>query len=936
MSLPTLPRLSEHSIASIATIKTTCAYCGVGCGVVATVDVQACTIKVQGDTEHPANFGKLCSKGQTLGETLAPDRRVAEPMVQGVAVEWPVAIDYIAQQFMQTIADHGPDSVMLYVSGQLLTEDYYVANKLTKGFLGTNNIDSNSRLCMSTAVAGYKRAFGTDTVPCQYTDIEDSDVFIIIGSNMAWCHPILFGRLRESKRLNPDKKIVVIDPRATDSTAIADLHLPIRAGTDSHLFAGLFNYLHENGHANADYLTWCNDIAPTLEACQSFTVPHVAQMCSISETAILDFYELFARHKNVVTFYSMGVNQSSNGTDKVNSIINCHLLTGKIGYAGAGPFSITGQPNAMGGREVGALANLLTAHFELDRPEHRQTVADFWHTPAPLSTTDGIKAPDAAEAILSGKIKAIWIMATNPVVSLTQADRFAEALKQCPLVIVSDCSKDSDTLALADVVLPAQGWSEKSGTVTNSERRISRQRRLLPAFGQARPDWWIISQVAQAMGFIGFDYTHEAEIFAEYARLTGLEQPHVNQLNDGQSFNERSFNISALGQITREAYEQLTPFQWGDAHYFGLDFLRNHQGNPYNDSKRLRFIPVEPALPRSVTSADYPFGMNTGRLRDQWHTMTRTGMSATLNQHMPEPTVAIHSQDAANLGIKERDFVHIRSMHGAILVRAQINPQQRLGDVFVPIHWSAHFSAQARVGALIHNHVDPYSYQPELKFTPVALKPVIMRGCAKIWVMQGHDDAWLKALTSALVPDELGYWVRNRQPHTSEWLLATTQQGLFEEHWLKVDYWQKLLTDCMAHFPDTDTAHLEVIWFEDSAAQDVRLAIIYQQRLMAVLFVHQQEALLPHYGWLDGLFNDAILSTQTRKWLLAGRPAEGFIDVGRIVCACMGVGEHTIRDTIIKQHCKTAAEVGKHCKAGTNCGSCVSEINKILSSVSVA
>lgn len=954
-----------NAVNEIQKIRTTCAYCGVGCGVLASVDTQNRQVTVEGDRDHPANFGKLCSKGSALGHTLDLDRRLATPLLHGAPVSWDTVTTHLAQRFNDIIATHGSDSILLYVSGQLLTEDYYVANKFAKGFLGTNNIDSNSRLCMSSAVAGYKRAFGTDTVPCSYSDIEDSELFVLIGSNMAWCHPILFGRLKASKAANPNKKIVVIDPRATDSTLIADLHLPIRAGTDSHLFNGLLHYLHTQGHGDAAFLSHCDGLTDALEASASWHIEKVAKYCGVDVAQLRTFYHYFATTQRTVTFYSMGVNQSSNGTDKVNAIINCHLYTGKLGYPGAGPFSITGQPNAMGGREVGALANLLASHFELKSPSHRRHVAKFWQAPRPIAAHDGIKATQAADAILEGKIKAIWIIATNPVVSLPEADKFAMALKQCELVVVSDCSKDSDTLDFAHVALPAQGWSEKSGTVTNSERRISRQRRLLPAFAESKPDWWIVSQVAKKMGFAGFDYQSEHEVFLEHAALSGYknasdftDHPDSSQQNSKKNTTQdnppndriiRSFDISHLATLSAEEYEHLTPWQWGHAQYFSLAQLQ--QGQSYTDTHKLHFVPIAPSLPKSLPNARFPFSLNTGRLRDQWHTMTRTAIAAQLNQHLPQPFISIHPSDAQAQGIAENDFVKVTSSQGHVLVRARLHTSQRRSDVFIPMHWNNHFTANARVGKLIDNHIDPYSQQPELKHTPVRLEPVTMAGYARLLIHKNSDDA----LLSWLDDPAISYWVRNRQAHSSEYLLAVADNSAHADAWFQPTFWQhaltpilnRLLTEVLSNPSNNQpnnqpnnqlSKKLEVISYQDAKTNDVRLAWAAQteqntQHIMAVLFVSPNESQLPSHQWLDSTFAEP-LDTLTRKWLLAGRAAVGFVDVGRIICSCMSVGENTIIDTIAAHDCTSASEVGKHCKAGTNCGSCVGEINRLLAAAS--
>lgn len=907
-------------------IRTTCAYCGVGCGVLATVDETTRTVTVAGDPNHPANYGKLCSKGSALGNTLDADRRLAHPTIHGEQVTWDEATAHVANKFSDIIAKHGPDSVMMYVSGQLLTEDYYVANKFTKGFLGTNNIDSNSRLCMSSAVAGYKRAFGSDTVPCSYSDIEDSELFVIIGSNMAWCHPILFGRLKVAKQANPNKKVVVIDPRATDSTQIADLHLPLKSGTDSHFFNGLLNYLHTNGYADDAYLAHCDGIEETIATCAEWTIDNVAKVCGINRDDVLAFYQLFANTKKTVSFYSMGVNQSSSGTDKVNTIINCHLYSGKMGYSGAGAFSITGQPNAMGGREVGALANLLASHLDLANDTHRQQVAEFWNAKQPIPSDHGVKAPNLAEAILSGKVKAVWMMATSPMVSLSEADNFAKALKQCELVVVSDCSKDSETLDYAHVALPAQGWSEKSGTVTNSDRTVSRQRKLLDPYKDAKPDWWIMSQVAQKMGFEGFDYKTEADVFAEHVTLSGYK-------NNGTRSFDITHLLDATGNITKADYDKITPFQWGKPSYFSTQQLAD--GENYTQNGKAHLVPVTPQLPKSAACADYPLILNTGRMRDQWHTMTRTGMASQLNQHWPEPILNIHPDDAAKHNLQDRDMVQVQSRHGDILVRAKIDTGQRVGDVFMPIHWNNKFTANGRVGKLIHAHLCPASQQPESKHTPVRISKVPMAGFAKLLMRKDADTAILNWLDKPEENNKVTYWVRNRQQQASDYLMAIPASHASFDEWFTREYWQDVIAGFVGQTVQNNAQNnaqnnsLSFIHYTDANTKSLRMGIMVDDELQAVLFVSPNEANLPNHAWLDSLF-EAPLTALNRNWLLAGKPASGFVDVGRIVCSCMSVGENTIVDTITKHGCTNAAQVGKHCKAGTNCGSCISEITDII------
>ena len=501
--------------------KTTCPYCGVGCGVLARANPDG-SAEVKGDPEHPANFGRLCSKGSALGETLSLSDRLLHPLVHGRKTGWDEALDLVAARFADTIAEHGADSVALYVSGQILTEDYYVANKLMKGYIGSGNIDTNSRLCMASSVAGHKRAFGSDTVPGCYEDLELADLVVLTGSNLAWCHPVLFQRLAAAKETR-GTKVVVIDPRETATCELADLHLPIAPGMDVCLFNGLLAHLVRMGKVDQEFVNaHTSGFYAALEVAAELSLHDVAQRTELSEAAIAKFYDLFAATDKTVTVYSQGVNQSTSGTDKVNAIINCHLATGRIGRPGASPFSVTGQPNAMGGREVGGLANMLAAHMEIADPEHRRIVQSFWRSPA-IAERAGLKAVDLFKAAGEGRIKALWIVATNPVDSLPDADKVREAIKACPFVVVSDVAAKTDTTELAHVHLPAAAWGEKDGTVTNSERRISRQRAFLPVPGEVRPDWWQLAEVGKRMGH-GDAFSYGGAASVELSRELQIDQ----------------------------------------------------------------------------------------------------------------------------------------------------------------------------------------------------------------------------------------------------------------------------------------------------------------------------------------------------------------------------------------------------------------------------
>jgi assimilatory nitrate reductase catalytic subunit len=566
--------------------RTTCPYCGVGCGVLAERASDG-SISVRGDPDHPANRGRLCSKGTALASTLGLEGRLLEPVVEGATTGWDEALGEVAARLSACIAGHGPDSVALYVSGQLLTEDYYVANKLAKGFIGTANIDTNSRLCMASSVAGHLRAFGEDVVPVDYTDLEQADLVVLAGSNLAWCHPVLMQRIRAA-RAGRGTRLVVIDPRRTATCEDADLHLPLRSGTDVMLFNGLLAWLAETGHVDAPFVaSHTSGLEQALEAARaaSSDIAATAQACGLDAALVERFFLLFAAHQRVVTLFSQGVNQSSAGTDKVNAIINCHLVTGRIGKPGTGPFSIIGQPNAMGGREVGGLATQLAAHLSLAHPGHRAAVQAFWGSPR-IAGRPGLKAVELFEAIDAGRVKAVWIMATNPVVSLPDADLVRRALARCPLVIVSDCVASNDTLPFAHIRLPAAAWAEKDGTVTNSDRHVSRQRAFLPLPGSARPDWWIITQVARRMGFAGgFGYEGPEAIFDEFARLTALSR-HFGRMLD----------LTALAGLGRDGYDAMPVTQWPAPARVSRPFA---DGRFATADGRARFVPT-PARGRAM------------------------------------------------------------------------------------------------------------------------------------------------------------------------------------------------------------------------------------------------------------------------------------------------------------------------------------------------
>jgi assimilatory nitrate reductase catalytic subunit len=878
---------------NLRAVSTTCAYCGVGCGILATPDGRG-GAAISGDPDHPANFGRLCSKGSALGETLGLTNRLLYPMIRcgkGIMerVAWSDALDHVAHRFHHIIARDGPGAVAFYLSGQLLTEDYYVANKLMKGFIGSANVDTNSRLCMASSVAGHRRAFGADTVPGCYEDLDEADLLLLVGSNAAWCHPVLYQRMLANKQ-NRGARIVVIDPRRTDTVGDDDLFLGLKPGTDTALFSGLLVHLADSGALDRDYIegyTTGFDAAIARARSMAGSVGATALATGLSEQDVATFFQMFANTERVVTLYSQGVNQSAQGTDKVNAIVNCHLATGRIGKVGASPFSLTGQPNAMGGREVGGLANQLAAHMAFTPPDIDR-VRRFWKAPR-IATHEGLKAVQMFEAIARGEIKALWVMGTNPAVSLPNADVVREALNKLDLFVVSENVISNDTVdAGAHVLLPAQAWGEKSGTVTNSERRISRQRAFLGSPGEARPDWWIIGEVARRLGFgAAFNFNSAADIFREHAALSAFE-------NNGA----RDFDIGALASLPDQEFDAMAPVQWPirqgaepQARFFA-------EGGFFANDFKARFIaPETPAL-RTETTPARPLRLNTGRIRDQWHTMTRTGESPRLGQHLPEPFVEVHPDDAARHGLADGDFARVTTDYGQCTLRVVVSARQQRGMLFAPIHWSGANATAARVGSLVAPITDPFSGQPENKATPASITPYeyVFRGFAlsrKPLHLPKH--AW-----SARVAVNGGHG----------YLFANNADLAGWQTWLK-----SVASDDLAEYRDFGGGVYRAASFDGN-------------RIETCLFVGPAGD-AGDWNVVKELFAADTLGIDQRRMLLSGKSADGLANAGPIVCACFGVGRNTICDAI-GAGARSAAEIGAKLKAGTNCGSCIPELKRLI------
>ena len=849
-------------------VKTTCPYCGVGCGIFATPTSDR-TATIAGDPDHPANRGRLCSKGTHLGETIGLDGRLLQPMIGSKPTDWDAALDLIATRFAATIAEHGPDSVAFYASGQMLTEDYYVANKLMKGFIGTANIDTNSRLCMASAVAAHVRAFGEDVVPCSYEDLDATDLIILVGSNTAWCHPVVWQRI-EAARAARGTKLVVIDPRRTETADCADLHLAIAPDSDVALFNGLLGEMRDTWRLDGLYMA--DQVATPDDFWKGLPKLDVARLCGISAEDLQAFYALFADNPRTVTLFSQGVNQSTSGTDKANAIINVHLATGRIGKPGAGPFSITGQPNAMGGREVGGLASTLAAHMGFTDAE-RDRAQRFWRSPT-ICAGPGLKAVDMFDAMAKGRIKAVWIMATNPAVSMPDARMARVALANCPFVVVSDCIGSTDTGLYAQVKLPALAWGEKDGTVTNSERRVSRQRAFMAPPGEARADWWAIAAVARRMGFEGFDFAGPAAIFREFAAQTGFE-------NEGA----RLLDISAAAAIGDADYAEMAPFQWGGPSPFAGRGFSTPDG-------KARLVPVRHAARDDGTRA-LPLRLNTGRYRDQWHSMTRTGLSATLSQHRREPLVELHPETAQSHGLADGGLARVMTAHGSSVFRVAVTTAQRRRELFVPIHWTDQTSGGGRAGMLPGDDRDPVSGQPGFKNTAAGIAP--------------YKPEW----TGFLITRD-----RPRAPDCAYWTAIRTARGWLTELAGRGD--AAALTTLL---PAGERA--EMI---DARRGVIRSAVMRDERLEAALFVSRGPSLPPR-DWLVAQLGagDAPVTE-----VLAGRPAKPVPDRGPIICVCFDVGLNTILAAVADGALVSVEAVGAAINAGTNCGSCRPAIAKLL------
>lgn len=885
--------------------RSTCCYCGVGCGVIISAEAGKITC-VRGDPDHPANFGRLCTKGANLHLTAREEMRAVHPELRNrrgeerQRVSWDEALDTVADRFADIIKKHGPDAVGFYISGQLLTEDYYVFNKLAKGLIGSNNIDSNSRLCMSSAVSGYKSTLGSDAPPGCYEDIDHAGCIFIAGSNTAYAHPILFRRIEDARSKNPDLKLIVVDPRRTDTACAADLHLAILPGTDVVLFNAMLHVMLWEGWCNLPYIAAHTEGFDELKATvREFTPQHAASICGIAAEDIVCAAQWFATSKATLSMYCQGLNQSVQGTHKNAALINLHLATAHIGRPGAAPLSLTGQPNAMGGREVGGMANLMSAHRDMANPEHRSEVAKLWGI-KDVPAQPGKTAVEMFEAVRSGEIKALWIACTNPAQSMPDLNLVIEALNAAEFVVVQDAFRSTDTAAYADVLLPACTWGEKEGTVTNSERCISRVRAAVPPLGESRNDWKIVVDFAR--------------------RLAGrLGKPELLNFADTESiFNEHRATTAGrdldIGGLSYALLENAGPQQWPLPQGTAQGLKRLYADGIFpTASGRAKLVSAKYVPVAEDISARYPLHLNTGRLRDQWHGMSRTGTLGRLFSHVGEPLLAMNAADMARRSLSDGDIVQLSGCRGKLALRVETSAEMRAGQTFMPMHWGSQFMSGLGVNALTGNDYDPVSKQPELKHAAVQVARLELP-----WqmVVMRKGDA-LRRLSRL-------------QPLLKNFEYAAL--GLFGRE-------EELVVLRVAHaVPVSDgllaeidailglDAAAEVMQYRDAKRGICKRALMEEGRLLGVRLTGETVA----RDWLKEIIAQGGDAESLRPWLFAplSAPPAGQIQRGRIVCNCMDVSEQEIMAEF-RSGLDLAAMQAK-LKCGTQCGSCVPELKRLV------
>ncbi|MGB4116732.1 MAG: molybdopterin-dependent oxidoreductase [Polaromonas sp.] len=926
--------------------KSTCPYCGVGCGVVIESTGDQIT-GVKGDPDHPANFGRLCTKGSTLALTASAavtrQTRLLQPMRRehrhGAAkpVSWDNALGFAAESFAQIIQEHGPDAVGFYISGQLLTEDYYVFNKLAKGLIGTNNVDTNSRLCMSSAVAGYKQTLGADAPPNCYDDVHHAQCIFIVGSNTAYAHPILFRRIEDAKAVNPAMKIIFCDPRRTDTAEIADLYLPIQPGTDVSLFNGMLHIMLWEGWTDNAYIaahtTGFDALKTTV---RDYTPDIVAETCGIKKEDLFAAAKMFATSGATLSLYCQGLNQSSSGTAKNAALINLHLATHQIGKPGAGPFSLTGQPNAMGGREVGGLANLMSAHRDMANPEHRAEVAKLWGI-NDVPSKPGKTAVEMFQAAADGEIKALWIACTNPAQSMPDQATVRRALERAELVVVQEAFATASTCDYADLLLPATTWGEKIGTVTNSERRISRVRAAVPAPGETRHDWSIAVDFARRLEKILPQKPTTLFPYSLSDEALGIESIWNEHR---ESTRGRDLDITGMSYAMLDFAPQQWPLKTGESVGKARLYEDGIFPTPDGKAKFANTVYKPVAEPRE---SRYPFSLTTGRLRDQWHGMSRTGTLGRLFGHVAEPSVQMNANDMARRLLKEGDLVHVTSKRGSIVVPLQASNELGASQAFIAMHWGSEYLSGlssigeplAGVNAITTSAYCPTSKQPELKHAAVKILKAELPWSllAMAWLPAGES----LAARNALKPLMQAFPFTSCVPFANNTPLA--DQGAAREG---------VLFRAAAHITPPDelltqiekilglTTH-DVLHYADKKRGQRRTAKLTRMADHAELTGFLLAGDTSAEAWIKTVL-EGELPAQTYGRLLLSPGAKAPVAVearGKLVCTCLNV-----TDTEIESHLKNA--VGNDAqrltglqsalKCGTNCGSCVPELKRMVRS----
>lgn len=899
----------------MAETKSTCPYCGVGCGVI--IDHDGCRITgVHGDPDHPANFGRLCTKGSTLHLTTQKQNRLLHPELRTsrssprLRVSWDTALDAAAQRFAEIIREDGPDAVGFYVSGQLLTEDYYVFNKLAKGLVGTNNIDTNSRLCMSSAVSAYKQTLGVDAPPCSYEDFDHTDCILIAGANPAYAHPVAYRRIEAARAQRPDLRIIVADPRRTDTAAGADLHLPILPGTDIWLFNAILHVLIWDGHVDQDWIDKHTEGFEALrEHVRSVTPAIAARVCGVPEKDIIIAAQWWGKAQAPMSLWCQGLNQSHHGTHNGTALIALSLARGKIGLPGCGPFSLTGQPNAMGGREVGGMANLLSAHRDLGNPEERAEVAALWGIDS-VPANPGLTAVDLFEAAREGKVRALWIACTNPAHSMPQQSLIREALERCEFVVLQEAFATTETASYADLLLPATTWGEKEGTVTNSERRITRVRVALPPPGEAHHDW----EIARDFGFrLGTAIGRPAS-----AAMFAYQKPEDIFLEHADSTRGRDLDISGL---TYARLEDLGPQQWPVQQSTGIGTVRLYSDGQFpTGSGRARFVIPGKTLTAEKTDAHYPIHLTSGRLRDQWHGMSRTGQSARLYSHVDEPRIDLARTDMERREIREGDLVRVSSRRGNIIVRAHGAEEIRPGQAFMAMHWGKNSLNSAGVNELTLNTQDPFSRQPEFKHTAIQIEKTDLPWQTTLMCSTGTgeaaEDEILRRM-SALHP------VLERFDYASVFLAGRDHPVLI----LRLAHTHPIPQEWLAELDELlDLTDTYCLAYSDAKRSIHKKAVIREGVLTGLRLSGETAA----EGWLRELMVTGSQAHELRQWLLAplSHPPHAHATQGRIVCNCLNVSEEQIRTAIATGASLEDLQASLRC--GTSCGSCLPELRRML------